>query len=109
MNEDIIKDLIRMRELLNINEQSPDQSIAEILKSNDVVRIKEFLLQKPDLQKKLEELFSSPTLEDLATKILNSNKMQTSKLSQIYQKNISIKHGSNLVTNKKKSSSKSTN
>jgi len=74
MNEDIIKDLIRMRELLNINEQSPDQSITEILKSNDVVRIKEFLLQKPDLQKKLEELFSSPTLEDLSTKILNSNK-----------------------------------
>jgi hypothetical protein len=74
MNEDIIKDLIRMRELLNINEQSPDQSITEILKSNDVVRIKEFLLQKPDLQKKLEELFSSPTIEDLATKILNSNK-----------------------------------
>ena len=58
MNEDIIKDLIRMRELLNINEQSPDQSITEILKSNDVVRIKEFLLQKPDLQKKLEELFN---------------------------------------------------
>lgn len=63
-----------MRELFNINEQSPDQSITELLKSNDVVKIKEFLAQKPDLQKKLEELFSSQTLEDLATKIVNSNK-----------------------------------
>lgn len=63
-----------MRELFNINEQSPDQSITELLKSNDVVKIKEFLTQKPDLQKKLEELFSSQTLEDLATKIVNSNK-----------------------------------
>lgn len=74
MNEDIIKDLVRMRELFNINEQSPDQSLSELLKSNDVVKIKEFLSQKPDLQKKLEELFSSQTLEDLATKIVNSNK-----------------------------------
>ena len=74
MNEDIIKDLVRMRELFNINEQSPDQSLSELLKSNDVVKIKEFLSQKPDLQKKLEELFSSQTLEDLANKIVNSNK-----------------------------------
>lgn len=74
MNEDIIKDLVRMRELFNINEQSPDQSVTELLKSNDIVKIKEFLSQKPDLQKKLEELFSSQTLEDLATKIINSNK-----------------------------------
>jgi len=74
MNNNIIQDLLRMRELFGLTEQSSPFSVVEMLKSNDPVKIKEFLTEKSDLQKKLQELFSASSLDDLTNKIINSNK-----------------------------------
>ena len=50
MNNNIIQDLLRMRELFGLTEQSSPFSVVEMLKSNDPVKIKEFLTEKSDLQ-----------------------------------------------------------
>jgi hypothetical protein len=73
MNDPIIQDLIRMRELFGIQEQSQTQTLDVILKSKDTPSLKTYLTSNPNLTKKLQELFSSPTLDDLSTKLLSPN------------------------------------
>lgn len=73
MNNPIIKDLQRMKELFGITEQTQQQSVESIINSKDTTQIKQFLIDNPNLQKKLQELFASPTLDDLTTRLINPN------------------------------------
>lgn len=73
MNNPIIKDLQRMKELFGITEQTQQQSVESIINSKDTTQIKQFLIDNPNLQKKLQELSASPTLDDLTTRLNNPN------------------------------------
>lgn len=73
MNDHIIQDLRRIRELFGLLEQTNDQSLELLFKENNPTSIKQFLLDNESLKNKLEELFSTTNLDDLTTKIMNPN------------------------------------
>ena len=73
MNDQIIQDLRRMRDLFGLTEQTNDQSLELLFKENNPTSIKQFLLSNDSLKNKLEELFSTTNLDELTTKIMNPN------------------------------------
>lgn len=73
MNDQIIQDLRRMRDLFGLTEQTTDQSLELLFKENNPTSIKQFLLSNDSLKTKLEELFSTTNLDELTTKIMNPN------------------------------------
>lgn len=73
MNNDIIQDLRRIKELFGLKEQTNDQSLELLFKENNPTSIKQFLLSNESLKNKLEELFSTTNLDELTTKIMNPN------------------------------------
>ena len=73
MNDQIIQDLRRMRDLFGLTEQTNDQSLELLFKENNPTSIKQFLLSNDSLKTKLEELFSTTNLDELTTKIMNPN------------------------------------
>lgn len=73
MNDQIIHDLRRMRELFGLSEQTQDQSLEILFRENNPAAIKQFLLSNESLKKKLEELFSTTNLDELTTKLTNPN------------------------------------
>lgn len=73
----------RMKMLMDLKEQISNEEIINQIESGDFSRLKEYLSINSDLRDKLNQLFSTSTIEDLYSKLTKSNKTIILKGMQI--------------------------
>lgn len=77
----------RLKILMDLKEQMSNEEIIDQIESGDFSRLKEYLSSDSQLREKLNQLFSTSTIEDLYKKLTKSNKTVLLRGMQIANQN----------------------